>query len=111
MQKEKITFKRVSLRKDTIYRIICLNGWGEVPTLRIKYKLCDVTKNENVTEFDYLFNNKESVLEAHSRLIELLNNSKDSDFIDIGKICDEVKRDINNSIDNDDKNVYYKSDN
>lgn len=56
----------------------------------------------NVADFDDCFNNKESALEAHSRLIELLNNSKDDDFIDIGKICDEFKIDIN---------VYYKNDN
>lgn len=98
MKKENYHFKRISLRKDTIYRIYCTKSY-DMPVLKIKFKYADVVhSSDSVSDFEYRFENEESVLEAHYKLIHLLNHSKDSDFIDIGRICDEVKNEVNQKI-------------
>lgn len=98
MKKENYHFKRISLRKDTIYRIYCTKSY-DMPVLKIKFKYADVVhSSDSVSDFEYRFENEESVLEAHYKLIHLLNHSKDSDFIDIGRISDEVKNEVNQKI-------------
>lgn len=106
MEKETFIFKRISLRKDSICVIRCKKMYDSYGLI-IDYK----RNNNDLYEFDFEFKNKESALQAHTKLIALLNKSKDDDFIDIGNICDEVKNNINNKIEADEKEVYYKINN